>query len=53
MRLYAQVMKVEIADFISKPLLMVTLLIYYLTARKSSATTLTWFSRCGTRVCVG
>ncbi|MDZ7608619.1 MAG: lysoplasmalogenase [Cyclobacteriaceae bacterium] len=40
--LYAQVMKVEIADFISKPLLMVTLLIYYLTARKSSATMLTW-----------
>jgi len=42
LNLYAQVMKVEIADFASKPLLMVTLLIYYLTARKSTATLLTW-----------
>lgn len=41
--LYAQVMKVEMVDFISKPLLMVTLLTYYVTARKSQATSLTWF----------
>jgi uncharacterized membrane protein YhhN len=40
--LYAQVMKLEIADFISKPLLMATLLVYYLTSRKSPATLLTW-----------
>ncbi len=40
--LYAQVMKVEMADFISKPLLMATLLIYYLTSRKTANSTLTW-----------
>jgi len=40
--LYAQVMKVEIADFISKPFLMATLLVYYLAARKSPTKLLTW-----------
>ncbi len=40
--LYAQVMQLELVDMITKPLLMVTLLLHYLTARSRPMNKLSW-----------
>ena len=42
LNLYAQVMKIELVDMISKPLLMLTLLVYYLVSRTNSMSRLSW-----------